>query len=317
MRWQGRRQSANVQDARGSGGGGRFELPDGIGFPRSGGGIRLPTGGSRAGGGGLGCGTLIVIGVVLWFLGINPLTILQGGNIGPSSFPEQMPQIQRQAPSGGARTTSDDQKTQFVRTILASTEDVWTTIFDSYGRQYPKPTLRLFSGGEQSACGMASAATGPFYCPSDQKVYIDLAFYRQLEREFGAPGDFAQAYVLAHEVGHHVQHLIGVLPQFNKMRQSMGKLEVNQMSVNVELQADCFAGVWGHYVAKEGWLEQGDLDEALNAAHQIGDDTIQKRTQGYVVPDAFNHGTSADRAKWFRRGFDSGRIESCDTFSGR
>jgi predicted metalloprotease len=317
MRWQGRRQSTNVRDIRGQRGGGGFGggFPGGMNFP-GGGGLRIPTGGPRtAGGGGLGCGTLIVIGVVLWLLGINPLTILSGGQMVPDMSTKQMPRIDRQAPQGGTR--SNDEKSQFVSTILGSTEEVWSGIFESYGRDYPAPELVLFSGGVQSACGMASAASGPFYCPGDKRVYIDLSFYDQLEREFGAGGDFAQAYVLAHEVGHHVQNIIGVLPEFNRMRQSMGKLEVNQMSVQVELQADCFAGVWGHYVAKEGWLERGDLEEAINAAEQIGDDTIQRRTQGYVVPDAFNHGTSQQRKEWFSRGFEQGRLEACDTFNGR
>ncbi len=316
MRWQGRRQSKNVQDIRSEGGGG-FGLPGGMGFPGGRGGqIRIPMGGPRtASGGGMGCGTIIVIGLVLWALGINPLTILNGGSIGPSISPEQLPRIDRQAPTTGQTPRTSDEQGQFVKTIVASTEEIWSGVFQSYGREYPVPETVLFSGQVRSACGMASAASGPFYCPGDKKVYIDLSFYDQLAREFGAPGDFAQAYVLAHEVGHHVQNIIGVLPEFNRMRQSMGKLEVNQMSVKVELQADCFAGVWGHYVAKEGWLEEGDIDEAINAAHKIGDDAIQKRTQGYVVPDAFNHGTSQQRAAWFRKGFETGRIESCDTFN--
>jgi uncharacterized protein len=314
MRWQGRRQSTNVRDMRGSGGGLGGGFPGGMNFP-GGGSIRIPSGGPRtAGGGGLGCGTLIVIGVVLWLLGINPLTILSGGNIVPQ-MPDQMPRIDRQAPQGGQR--SNDEKTQFVRTILASTEDVWSGIFEAYGKTYTPPQLELFSGRVQSACGMATAASGPFYCPEDRIVYIDLSFYDQLEQQFGAGGDFAQAYVLAHEVGHHVQNIIGVLPEFNRMRQSMGKLEVNQTSVKVELQADCFAGVWGSYVQKEGWLERGDLEEAINAAQQIGDDAIQRQTQGYVVPDAFTHGTSEQRKYWFGRGFDQGRIEACDTFKAR
>ncbi|MGI9399975.1 MAG: KPN_02809 family neutral zinc metallopeptidase, partial [Rhizobiaceae bacterium] len=281
------------------------------------GGIRIPMGGGRSGGG-FGCGTLIVIGLVLWMLGINPLTLLGGlggglgGGLDPSVSPNtSSPKFDRTAGTGGR----DDEMKQFVATVLGSTEEVWTAIFKSYGKPYPQPELVLFSGGVRSACGMASSASGPFYCPGDNKVYIDLSFYRQLAQQFGAPGDFAQAYVLAHEVGHHVQNIIGVLPQFNRMRQSMPKLEVNRMSVRVELQADCFAGVWGHYVAKQGWLEQGDLEEALVAASQIGDDTIQKKTQGYVVPDAFNHGTSEQRRYWFRRGFESGRIEQCDTFN--
>lgn len=317
MRWQGRRQSSNVQDIRSEGGGGGFGLPGGMGFPGGRDGtIRIPMGGPRtASGGGMGCGTLIVIGLVLWALGINPLTILNGGNIGPSISPDQLPRVDRQAPAGGPVNRTSDEKGEFVKTIAGSTEEVWKGIFESYGREYPVPAIVLFTGQVDSACGMASAASGPFYCPGDKKVYIDLAFFDQLERQFGAPGDFAQAYVLAHEVGHHIQNIIGVLPEFNRMRQSMGKLEVNQMSVKVELQADCFAGVWGHYVAKEGWLEQGDIEEAINAAQKIGDDAIQKKTQGYVVPDAFNHGTSEQRAAWFNKGFKAGRIEACDTFN--
>jgi uncharacterized protein len=314
MRWQGRRQSNNVQDIRGSRGGG-MGSPGGFGFPGGNGGtVRIPMGGPRsASGGGLGCGTLIIIGLILWALGINPLTILSGGQMGPSISPSELPQIDRtQLP--GQPTRSNDEKTEFVKTILGSTEDVWTGVFESYGRKYPAPALVIFNGRVQSACGLASSASGPFYCPGDKTVYIDLAFYDQLSREFGAKGDFAEAYVLAHEVGHHVQNIVGILPEFNRMRQSMGKLEVNQMSVKVELQADCFAGVWGHYVEKEGWLERGDLEEAINAAQRIGDDAIQRRTQGYVVPDAFNHGTSEQRAYWFGRGFDAGRIEACDTF---
>lgn len=313
MRWQGRRQSRNVEDIRGQGGGGGFEFPTGRG-----GGMRIPMGGPRtASGGGFGIGTLIIIGLVLWALGINPLTILSGGQLGPSISPNQLPKIDREAPAGSSAPRSNDEQGEFVKTIILSTEEVWSGVFKSYGREYPKPALVLFTGSVDSACGMASAASGPFYCPGDSKVYIDLSFYDQLARQFGAPGDFAQAYVLSHEVGHHVQNIIGVLPEFNRMRESMGKLEVNQMSVKVELQADCFAGVWGFYVAKEGWLEAGDVEEAINAANKIGDDAIQRKTQGYVVPDAFNHGTSEQRAFWFKRGLESGRIESCDTFNGQ
>lgn len=304
MRWKGRRKSSQVDDQRGRGGG--------MGFPGSGG-IQIPMG--RSGGGGMGIGTMIIIGLVLWFLGINPLKLL-GGGLGGSFAPEmQSPRTQQTQTRTQPR--ADDEMTQFVKTILGSTEEVWTKVFREYGKAYKKPRLNLFTGQVRSACGMASAASGPFYCPGDSEVYIDLSFYRQLEQEFRAGGDFAQAYVLAHEVGHHVQNVIGVLPQFNKMRRSMGKVEANKMSVKVELQADCFAGIWGHYVAKEGWLESGDLEEALVAATQIGDDAIQKRTQGYVVPESFNHGTSEQRRYWFRRGFESGRVESCDTFKAK
>lgn len=286
--------------------------------------FRIPTGGGGRArpvrSGGMGCGTLLIIGVVLWALGMNPLALLGGlaggglgGGLGPSISPQQSPQVNRQTGTNGRM----DEMREFMEVIKASTEDVWTDIFRAYGKSYQPPRLNLFEDRVRSACGLASSAAGPFYCPGDNEIYIDLSFYDTLSRQFGAKGDFAQAYVLAHEVGHHVQNVIGVLPQFNRMRQSMGKLEVNKMSVRVELQADCFAGVWGHYVAKEGWLERGDLEEALVAAQQIGDDAIQKRTQGYVVPEAFNHGTSDQRKRWFYRGFESGRIENCDTFNAR
>ena len=322
MRWKGRRKSSNVNDMRGGASGGSRGGRGGISFPRSmgrrGSGRRIPMGGgSRRAGGGMGIGTMIIIGIVLWFLGINPLTLLGGmggglgGGLGPSLSPNtSQPQYDRSSGTGGR----NDEMKAFMATILGSTEEIWKGVFKAYGKSYPNPKLNLFTGQVRSACGLASAASGPFYCPGDSEVYIDLSFYKQLATEFGAKGDFAQAYVLAHEVGHHVQNVIGVLPQFNRMRRSMGKVEVNKMSVKVELQADCFAGIWGHYVNREGWLERGDLEEALVAANQIGDDTIQKRTQGYVVPESFNHGTSEQRRVWFRKGFDSGRMEACDTF---
>ncbi|MGB3390880.1 MAG: neutral zinc metallopeptidase, partial [Pseudaminobacter sp.] len=239
--------------------------------------------------------------------GIDPLAILAGGGGGP-------------VPGGGGQVTqnapkSNDEMTQFVSTVLAETEDVWTGIFQAEGLAYKEPTMVLFDGQVRSACGFASSASGPFYCPGDQKLYIDLSFYDQLERQFGAAGDFAQAYVLAHEVGHHVQNLTGILPKFNQMRQSMSEAQANEMSMRVELQADCFAGIWGHFTDQKGLLEAGDLEEALNAAQQIGDDTLQRRTQGYVVPESFNHGTSQQRVTWFNRGFQSGKLEDCDTFN--
>jgi predicted metalloprotease len=183
------------------------------------------------------------------------------------------------------------------------------------GQTYTDPKLVLFSGSFPSACGQASAATGPFYCPSDQKVYLDMAFFQQMKDQFGASGDFAQAYVIAHEVGHHVQDLLGILPKFNQARRTMNEVDANKMSVRIELQADCFAGIWGKFTQQKGILQAGDLEEALNAAQQIGDDTLQKRTQGYVVPDSFNHGTSAQRMKWFKQGFDSGKLSDCDTLN--
>jgi predicted metalloprotease len=302
MLWKGRRQSSNVQDARGrgglgGGGGGRFGAP--------GGGLRIPVGGGARGGG---LGTIVIL-VVLFFglkaCGIDPLELLSQGG---------------QPPGGGGQLTesgppASDEMTQFVSTVLAETEDVWSGIFKAEGQTYQEPKLVLFSGGIASACGYASSATGPFYCPGDRKVYLDTAFFDQLARQFQAAGDFAQAYVIAHEVGHHVQNLTGILPKFNEMRQGMSQADANAMSVRVELQADCFAGVWAHYTARKGLLEKGDLEEALNAAAQIGDDTLQRRSQGYVVPESFNHGTSAQRQKWFAAGFRSGRLSDCDTFN--
>lgn len=299
MLWKGRRQSGNVEDMRGSGGG------------FSGGGMRFPgggfPGGGRRGGGGLSIGGLIVVGLVLWFLGINPLVLLDGG-IGATGTGGSAA-IER--PRGG----EPDEMRDFVATVLADTEDTWTEVFKADGKRYKAPPLVLFSGQIRSACGFASAASGPFYCPGDGKIYIDLAFYDELRQTFGAPGDFAQAYVIAHEVGHRVQDLVGLLPAFNERRQRLDEADANALSVRVELQADCYAGIWGHYAEKKGILERGDLEEALNAATQIGDDAIQKRTQGYVVPESFNHGSSADRKRWFKIGFDTGDAESCDTFS--
>jgi predicted metalloprotease len=268
--------------------------------------MRLPIG-RGAGGGGL---STILILVVLFFVlracGIDPTGMLSGGG--------------DQVPGGGGQITeqsapASDEMKQFVSTVLAETEDVWSGIFQAEGQTYEKPKLVLFSGGIASACGYASSAAGPFYCPGDRKVYLDTAFFAQLERQFDAAGDFAAAYVVAHEVGHHVQNITGILPKFNQMRQQMSEAKANEMSMRVELQADCFAGVWGHFTAQKGILEQGDVEEALNAAAQIGDDTLQRRTQGYVVPESFNHGTSQQRQTWFARGFKSGRLSDCDTFN--
>jgi uncharacterized protein len=312
MRWQGRRQSDNVEDQRGEDSGG---FPGGIG---RGGGFRLPGGsGIRTARGG-GFSGIIILAAIFLFLkfctNIDPMQILvdSGGDGGGQLLPGQS-----QTAPGDMSVKSNDEMTQFVRTVLAETEDVWSGIFQAEGQTYPAPTMVLFSGQVRSACGFASAASGPFYCPGDKKLYIDLSFYDELDKKFGASGDFAQAYVLAHEVGHHVQNLIGVLPKFNQMRQNMSEADSNAMSVRVELQADCFAGIWGHFTQQKGILEQGDLEEALNAAQQIGDDTMQRKMQGYVVPESFNHGTSAQRATWFKRGFESGKLESCDTFSGK
>ena len=299
MLWKGRRQSTNVTDNRGSGGGG---------FGRSPGRFNIPMGGGMrtAGGGGLsGIVILVVLFFVLRACGIDPMVLLDGGQ---SGFPS----------GGGAvsqNTPARDEQAQFVSVVLAETEDVWNGIFQAEGAQYEEPQLTLFSGQVSSACGYASAASGPFYCPNDRRIYIDLSFYDQLDQQFGAAGDFAQAYVLAHEVGHHVQNLTGVLPRFNQMRQSMSTAEANAMSIRVELQADCYAGVWARFTDQKGLLESGDAEEALNAATQIGDDTLQKRTQGYVVPESFNHGTSEQRRTWFARGFNSGKVAQCDSIN--
>ncbi|MDA5634005.1 MULTISPECIES: KPN_02809 family neutral zinc metallopeptidase [Rhizobium/Agrobacterium group] len=299
MEWRGRRQSDNIEDRRG--------MSAGSGDPFSRGGMRVPIGRR---GGGIGIGGLLVILVISWVLGINPLTLLTGGDLSMDGGGTTQQQSGTR-PQG----QSSDETTAFVRTVLAETEDTWSGIFQSAGETYQKPTLVLFSGQVSSACGNASAASGPFYCPGDRKVYLDTNFFKELDQRFGAAGDFAQAYVIAHEVGHHVQNLTGVLPEFNRRRQSMSQVDANKMSVRVELQADCYAGIWGKFTEQKGILETGDLEEALNAAHQIGDDTLQKQTQGYVVPDSFNHGTSAQRMEWFKRGFQNGRVEDCDTFS--
>ena len=321
MRWRGRRESSNIEDVRGkSGRGGGFRFPGGLGRGRAprGGGVR------RAGGGGIGG---IILLVVVFFLlsrcGILDLGGLTGGGgsldggIMPQS--EQTTQVNpsptqnRTTQSGEGRVSTSDEMKSFVGVVLAETENVWNGIFQQEGRNYPEPRLVMFSDAVRSACGQASSASGPFYCPADSKVYLDTSFFQELERRFNAAGDFAQAYVIAHEVGHHVQNVIGVLPKFNQMRRTLSQADANQMSVRLELQADCFAGIWAHYTERKGLLEDGDIEEALNAATQIGDDAIQKRTQGYVVPESFNHGTSDQRKAWFYEGYRSGKLRSCDT----
>ncbi|MER8912703.1 zinc metallopeptidase [Mesorhizobium sp. M0761] len=309
MLWKGRRQSDNVEDERSdSGGGGGF----GGGSPGQ---FRIPIGGRTGGGGSI----LLVVLVVLagWYFGFDPSQILGSGD-GGGVLPGGGGQITDNsgAQDDGAGTPASDEMKQFVATVLAETEETWTGIFQSQGLKYEDPKLVLFSGQIRSACGSASTAAGPFYCPGDHKVYLDTTFFQQLDQQFGASGDFAQAYVIAHEVGHHVQNLTGILPKFNQMRQSMGEAEANQMSVRIELQADCFAGVWAHFTAQKGILEQGDIEEALNAAKQIGDDTLQKKMQGYVVPESFNHGTSQQRQTWLARGYKSGKLSDCNTLTG-
>lgn len=307
MRLDGQRESTNVEDRRGEDSGGL----GGGGFRQAGMGRGIPLRG----------GSLVTIAVIVgigWLVfGINPIQMLMmvTGNGGSISTQDQgsQPSTRTSTPSGGV----EDAGRQFVGKVLGSTEDVWSDIFAAGGKTYKPTPLVLFSGSIGSACGSASAASGPFYCPNDGKVYIDLAFYDELKNRFGAPGDFAQAYVIAHEVGHHVQDLIGILPEFNRQRQQVSAAEANKMSVQIELQADCYAGIWANRTDQKGMLEAGDIDEALNAATQIGDDTIQKRTQGRVVPDSFTHGTSAQRSAWFKRGYTTGRLDQCDTTSGR
>ena len=339
MRWRGRRKSSNVDFSRGGGRGGGFRLPGGLG--RGGGGLRLPGGFGRPRGGGMrragggGIGMIIVIAIVVFGLNYCAGIDLTGGMLGGGGGPV----VSQRDPSIGLNPTRDPSRTQpevvtrgetarsggagdpvtqaemdeFISVVLAETEDTWNGIFRSEGQDYPEPRLTVFEAQVRSACGLASSATGPFYCPGDSRVYLDTAFFRTLSRQFGASGDFANAYVIAHEVGHHVQNVIGVLPKFNAMRSRLSQAEENAMSVRVELQADCFAGIWAHYAERKGLLEKGDLDEALNAAVQIGDDAIQRRTQGYVVPESFNHGTSEQRREWFLNGYRTGRLADCDT----
>jgi predicted metalloprotease len=291
MRWRGRRKSSNIEDRRSAGAGGGFRR----------------MGGRRTGGVGIGMIAVVFIGSLIF--GFNPMTVLN--MLGGGGLPVGGGQsVQTSAPSA-----ESDELTQFVSVVLADTEDVWNGVFQQAGERYREPRLVLFSGSTQSACGFAQSASGPFYCPGDEKVYIDLAFYRQLKTQFQAPGDFAQAYVVAHEVGHHVQNLMGILPKFNEIRRRVSKEEANRLSVRIELQADCFAGIWAHNTAKQGILEQGDLREAMNAAAQIGDDMIQKRTQGYVVPESFSHGSAEQRQRWFRIGLEQGSVNACDTLN--
>jgi predicted metalloprotease len=298
MRWGDMRPSDNIEDRRGESGGGG-------GFPLGGGGIRL------------GGGAIIIIVVVSLLFGINPLQFLgmmEGG--GPVSPAPPMPQ--QQAPTAAPRqSAAPDPQLDFVRRTVGDTEDVWTALFKAMGTRYEPPHLVMFSRLTRSACGTASAATGPFYCPNDQKVYLDTAFFQELKQRFGAPGDFAAAYVIAHEIGHHVQNQLGTMEKFDQASSRMDSRQRNAMSVRLELQADCYAGVWGYFAAKRNMLETGDVEEGLRAAAAVGDDSIQKASQGYVVPDAFTHGSAAQRARWFRQGFTTGDPRSCNTFAAK
>ena len=275
MRWQGRQGSGNVIDSRGRGGGG------------------------LAAGGGIGA---VVIGIIYFLFTGDPSGVVP-------------PQQQGQRPAGVEQTAANDSLAQFVSVVLRDTEITWGEIFRQSGQAYQEPQLELFTGYVRTACGQASSAVGPFYCPGNQQVYIDLDFYDQMRRQLNAPGDFAQAYVIAHEVGHHVQTLTGISQQVNSAGQRVSEEERNRLSVMQELQADCYAGVWAHHGQQRNqWLEEGDIEEALNAASAIGDDALQKQQQGYVVPESFTHGTSAQRQRWFRVGFDTGDPERCNTF---
>jgi len=283
MRWQGRRRSENVEDRRGAHVG-------------------------RGGGVAIGGGTILLIAVVTMLLGGDPIQVLQGLE-------------QAQIPMGGdveqygTPSPEENEQVEFVSVVLADTEDTWGTLFAQGGRQYQPPRLVLFTGAVDSACGFASAAVGPFYCPADRKVYIDLGFFRELDERFGARGDFARAYVVAHEIGHHVQNLLGVMDRVQQTSGRLNEVERNHLSVLQELQADCLAGVWGHHAERErDLLESGDIEEGLAAATAIGDDTLQRQAGGRVQPESWTHGSSAQRVQWFRRGLETGRVEDCDTF---
>ena len=293
MKWEGQRESDNVEDRRGMEGG---------------------SGAPLIGGRHIGIGGIAVALLASWFLGINPMTalnIVSGLSGGSSSNPSP-------APVRSATKAPTDAPARFVRTVLADTEDVWGEVFAASNKRYPAPTLVLFSGQTSTGYGTGESAMGPFYCPGDRKVYIDLSFYDTLRSRLGAPGDFAQAYVVAHEVGHHLQNLLGISAKLDAARSRVSKREYNALSVRLELQADCFAGVWAnHSQRSKGWLEQGDIEEALNAASQIGDDTLQRASGGQVVPESFTHGSSEQRVRWFKQGLQTGELKACDTFAAR
>lgn len=314
------RESKNVEDRRGQGGGG-------FGFP-GGRGIQIPIGG------GMSVTTMLIVGAIMLLFGLNPLDLLRGG--GPAGFPDvpQMPRMDGGRPTQTSQRTPDipglpggqrggpsgapvgnDEMKVFMSRVLADTEDVWSRVFQGFGKTYEAPRLVLFSRATQTACGTGQSAMGPFYCPLDRKIYVDLVFYEELKRRFQAPGDFAQAYVIAHEVGHHVQTVLGIADKVQELKSRYPR-DANQIQVRMELQADCLAGVWANLNHQlKNRLQPGDIEEGLNAASQIGDDMIQKRTQGHVVPDAFTHGSSAQRVRWFRKGFEAGQMQVCDTFN--
>ena len=286
MRLDDYRQSDNVEDRRGRGGMGRGAI-----------------------GGGLGIGGLIIVGLISLFLGVDPRMLL--------GMAENLPTNQAPQQQVGQAGAPQDEQGRRIAAILATTEDAWTRIFQANGQRYEPPRLVLFSGVSTSGCGTAQSAMGPFYCPLDKRVYIDLSFFDDLSRRFGAPGDFAQAYVIAHEVGHHVQNLLGILPRVQEAQQRSEQTRANQLSVRVELQADCLAGMWANQVERYKILEQGDIEEALQAASSIGDDRLQKQSGGRVVPESFTHGSSAQRVRWFTTGLRATSIEACNTLNAR
>jgi predicted metalloprotease len=298
MRLGGQRPSRNVEDRRGQARSGGL----GGGFGR--GPIRLPGG---RGGGGIGLGGMLLLLGVMWLMGVNPLDLLVG-----EAPRQQVDQGFTRPDTAGGR---DDEASEFVARVLGTTERVWEDIFAENGREYAHPRLVLFEDQTRSGCGLGAAAMGPFYCPADSTIYLDLSFFHELATRFGAPGEFAQAYVIAHEVAHHVQNLTGTLERTTAERARAPQAAANEISVRVELQADCYAGIWAHALAQEGTiLEDGDIEDGMNAASAIGDDRLQRQTQGRVAPETFTHGTSAQRVSWFRRGMETGAIEACDTF---
>lgn len=301
MRWKTGRRSTNVEDRRGQ----RH-----LGFSRSEGNRRIPVRIGRKGVGGIGT-IILVLGAL--YLGVDPSIFLGTGGMAPAPTDAQ---ILHQTQSPAFHSAAEDELADFVSVVLADIEDTWHALFEQLDGRYQEPKLVLFSGSVRSACGFAQAAIGPFYCPADQKVYIDLSFYDDLRSQYGAPGDFAQAYVIAHEVGHHVQNLFGISDKVQSARQKASEVQGNQLSVRLELQADCLSGVWAHHADRvRNVLEVGDVEEALRAAAAIGDDRLQKQIRGYVTPDSFTHGSSTQRVRWFRRGLDEGQLAACDTFS--
>ena len=289
MRLDDERESDNIEDRRGAGGGGGFGFPGGRG--------------------GIGLGGIVLALVVSYFTGINPMTLL--------GIIDQAPVHHQASAPAAHKPPADDAMARFVAKVLASTEDTWRDIFRAAGKHYEDPKLVLFTGSTPTACGTGQAAMGPFYCPGDRKVYIDLAFSRDLKERFHAPGEFAQAYVIAHEVGHHVQNLLGISDKVHAAQQRSGsRAAANALSVRLELQADCFAGVWGHRADRmQKILEPGEIEQALNAASAIGDDRLQRQTQGQIVPESFTHGTSEQRVRWFKRGMETGDVRQCNTFN--